>query len=42
MTTYHTAMVEGLEVFYREPGGPSNPKLLLLGGFPPPPTVSNR
>ncbi len=34
MTTYHTAKVEGLEVFYREAGDPSNPKLLLLGGFP--------
>jgi len=34
MTTYHTAEVEGLEVFYREAGDPSHAKLLLLGGFP--------
>ena len=34
MTTYHTARVEGLDVFYREAGDPSKPKLLLLGGFP--------
>ena len=34
MTTYHTARVEGLNVFYREAGDPSRPKLLLLGGFP--------
>ncbi len=34
MTTYHTAKVEGLEVFYREAGDPSHAKLLLLGGFP--------
>jgi len=34
MTTYHTAKVEGLEVFYREAGDPSQAKLLLLGGFP--------
>ena len=34
MTTYHTARVEGLDVFYREAGDPSRPKLLLLGGFP--------
>lgn len=34
MTTFHTADVQGLSVFYREAGDPSNPKLLLLGGFP--------
>ena len=34
MTTHHTAKVEGLDVFYREAGDSSHPKLLLLGGFP--------
>ena len=34
MTTFHTAQVEGLNVFYREAGDPVGPKLLLLGGFP--------
>ncbi|MEO5902357.1 MAG: alpha/beta hydrolase [Ilumatobacteraceae bacterium] len=34
MTTFHSARVEGLNVFYREAGDPTNPKLLLLGGFP--------
>ena len=34
MVTHHTAEVDGLSVFYREAGDPSNPKLLLLGGFP--------
>ncbi len=34
MTTFHTAEVQGLNVFYREAGDPSKPKLLLLGGFP--------
>ena len=34
MTTFHSAKVEGLDVFYREAGDPANPKLLLLGGFP--------
>ncbi len=34
MTTFHTATVEGLDVFYRQAGDPANPKLLLLGGFP--------
>jgi pimeloyl-ACP methyl ester carboxylesterase len=33
-TRYRTAMVDGLKVFYREAGAPSNPKLVLLGGFP--------
>jgi pimeloyl-ACP methyl ester carboxylesterase len=34
MTTFHTAKVQGLDVFYRQAGDPGNPKLLLLGGFP--------
>ncbi len=34
MTTFHTADVQGLNVFYRQAGDPSSPKLLLLGGFP--------
>jgi pimeloyl-ACP methyl ester carboxylesterase len=34
MTTNHTAEVEGLNVFYRQAGDPTSPKLLLLGGFP--------
>ncbi len=34
MTSFRTAQVKGLEVFYREAGDPSSPKLLLLGGFP--------
>lgn len=34
MTRFKTARVEGLSVFYREAGDPSNPKLVLLGGFP--------
>jgi pimeloyl-ACP methyl ester carboxylesterase len=33
-TTFHTAQVQGLNVFYRQAGDPGNPKLLLLGGFP--------
>ena len=33
-TRYHTATIEGLEVFYREAGDPNNPTLLLLHGFP--------
>jgi pimeloyl-ACP methyl ester carboxylesterase len=33
-TRYKTATIEGLEVFYREAGDPSNPTLLLLHGFP--------
>ena len=34
MTSFRTARVEGLNVFYREAGDPANPRLLLLGGFP--------
>jgi len=33
-TRYHTVNVDGLDVFYREAGDPSNPTLLLLHGFP--------
>jgi pimeloyl-ACP methyl ester carboxylesterase len=31
---YHTATIDGLDVFYREAGDPTNPTLLLLHGFP--------
>jgi pimeloyl-ACP methyl ester carboxylesterase len=31
---YKTAVVEEVSIFYREAGDPSNPKLLLLHGFP--------
>lgn len=34
MTQFKTVNVNGLSVFYREAGDPSNPKLVLLGGFP--------
>ena len=34
MTTLHMTEVQGLNVFYRQAGDPSRPKLLLLGGFP--------
>ena len=33
-TRYHTATIDGLDVFYREAGDPGNPTLLLLHGFP--------
>ena len=33
-TTYKTMKIEGLDIFYREAGSPSNPTLLLLHGFP--------
>ncbi|KOP26563.1 hydrolase [Hapalosiphon sp. MRB220] len=33
-TTYHTIEVDGLNIFYREAGAPSNPTILLLHGFP--------
>lgn len=33
-TYYRTAAIDGLDVFYREAGEPSNPTLLLLHGFP--------
>lgn len=32
--TYHTLVVEGAPVFYREDGDPSLPKLVLFHGFP--------
>jgi pimeloyl-ACP methyl ester carboxylesterase len=34
MTSYRSVHVDGLEIFYREAGHPSSPKLLLLHGFP--------
>jgi pimeloyl-ACP methyl ester carboxylesterase len=34
MTTYRTADVDGIEVFYREAGDPAAQTLLLLHGFP--------
>jgi len=34
MTTHRIKMIDGLEVFYREAGDPSNPTLVLLHGFP--------
>jgi hypothetical protein len=33
-TRYHTANIDGLDVFYRAAGDPDNPALLLLHGFP--------
>lgn len=33
-TSYKTMKIEGLDIFYREAGSPSNPTLLLLHGFP--------
>jgi pimeloyl-ACP methyl ester carboxylesterase len=33
-TSYHSADVNGLKVFYREAGPPEAPKLLLLHGYP--------
>jgi pimeloyl-ACP methyl ester carboxylesterase len=34
MTTYQTAPVDGVKVFYREAGRPDAPAILLLHGFP--------
>src|SRR5262249_6632091 len=34
LIAHRTAQVDGLSVFYREAGDPTNPKVLLLGGFP--------
>ena len=34
MTQHKVANLDGLSLFYREDGDPSNPKLVLLGGFP--------
>ena len=31
---YKTEKIDGLDIFYREAGSPSNPTLLLLHGFP--------
>ena len=33
-TRYHTASIDGLDVFFREAGDRANPTLLLLHGFP--------
>jgi pimeloyl-ACP methyl ester carboxylesterase len=33
-TTYRTASIDGLKVFYREAGDPKAPVVLLLHGFP--------
>src|SRR5690348_3841551 len=32
--TYKTLSIEGINIAYRESGEPSNPKLVLLHGFP--------
>ena len=32
--SYRTTTIEGVDIFYREAGNPSNPTLLLLHGFP--------
>jgi pimeloyl-ACP methyl ester carboxylesterase len=34
MTKHRTKMIDGLKIFYREAGDPSNPTLVLLHGFP--------
>jgi pimeloyl-ACP methyl ester carboxylesterase len=34
MTTYHTAAIDGLRIFYREAGPRDGPTILLLHGFP--------
>src|SRR5262245_11795849 len=34
MTRHKIVNAAGLSIFYREAGKPSNPKLVLLGGFP--------
>jgi pimeloyl-ACP methyl ester carboxylesterase len=34
VTQHKVANLDGLSLFYREDGDPSNPKLVLLGGFP--------
>ena len=33
-TTYHTAKIDGLNLFYREAGAASRPAIVLLHGFP--------
>jgi len=32
--TYHTAKIDGLNLFYREAGNPARPTIVLLHGFP--------
>ena len=32
--TYHTSKIDGLNLFYREAGGPARPAIVLLHGFP--------
>jgi pimeloyl-ACP methyl ester carboxylesterase len=34
MITFRTVSIDGLDIFYREAGSPSNPTILLLHGFP--------
>jgi pimeloyl-ACP methyl ester carboxylesterase len=34
MVPHKTATVDGHSVFYREAGGPNNPKVVLFHGFP--------
>ena len=34
-TTYHSARIEGIELFYREAGPRNAPVVVLLHGFPP-------
>lgn len=34
LTTYHTVMVSGLKIFYREAGPREAPTILLLHGYP--------
>lgn len=33
-TQYHTAQVDGLDIFYREAGAGNSPVVLLLHGYP--------
>lgn len=33
-TTFHTIIVDGIKIFYREAGNPNKPTILLLHGFP--------
>ena len=33
-TLYKTVTIDGLSIFYREAGNPTNPKMVLLHGFP--------
>jgi pimeloyl-ACP methyl ester carboxylesterase len=34
MTTFHTATIEGLKIFYREAGAKDKPAIVLLHGYP--------